>query len=399
MFDPLQLLLVVSAIAIGWALGRGIKFVNKDVGSSQLSSQHYKSLSYLINDEPDGALDAFINSLDVNSETLETHLAVGNLMRRKGEVERAIRIHQNLLARPSLTREHVHQAHLELSRDYISAGLLDRAERLLEDLIEDAPELRQVAMRHLLEIYQDEQEWQQAIDTAKKLTPKKSLLKPKATQDNELSIAMSHYCCELAALALDKNDFHGARAHLKQALGHDKNCVRASLIQAEVEYRTEHYDQAIKALHRVFRQQPEHVIETMDLLKKCHKALGSEDQLNEYLMMVLDTHPSASILLELVESIQSRQGDVAAAQFIGQQLKLRPSLRGLSKLVELHIANSNGAAKENLTILQILIEQLIQNKPHYQCHHCGFTGKHLHWLCPSCKQWGQMTTIRGAEGE
>jgi len=399
MFDPVQLLLVVCAIAIGWLLGRRTKLLNRGTAHGGSASQHYKSLNYLINDEPDGALDAFINSLEVNSDTLETHLAVGNLMRRKGEVERAIRIHQNLLARPSLTLEHIHQAHLELSKDYISAGLLDRAERLLEDLIEDAPELRPVAMRHLLEIYQDEQEWQQAIDTAKKLVPKKSLLKPKQAEDSDLKIAMSHYCCELAEQVLEKNDYHSARSYLKQALSNDRNCVRASLVQAEVEYRTAHYDQAIKALHRVYRQQPEHVIETMQLLKQCHKALGTEDQFHDYLMMVLDSHPSASILLELVENIQSRQGDVAAAQFIGQQLKLRPSLRGLSKLVELHIANSNGAAKENLTILQLLIEQLIQNKPHYQCHHCGFTGKQLHWLCPTCKQWDQMTTIRGAEGE
>lgn len=398
MVDGWQLLLVFSAIAIGWLLGRNS--ITRAIDQpARLHQQYNKGLNYLLNDKPDGALDSFIDALEVNSETLETHIAVGNLMRRKGEVERAIRIHQNLLARPGLPRTHLHQAHLELARDFISAGLLDRAERLLEDLIREAPELHDIATRHLLEIYQDEKEWQTAIDAAQQLLAKKPLLKSVRAEDKAIRTALSHYCCELAQLSLTKNDYYSARAQLKQALGYDRKCVRASLIQAQIEYRTGHLSLAVKCLRRVREQDPAFIPETVELLKRCYQRMDNQVGFHNYLLEILDDYPSATILLSLVEDIQLRQGDVAAAEFIGQQLKCRPSLRGLSKLVELHIANSHGAARENLSILQLLVTQLVQGKPRYQCQHCGFSGKRLHWLCPGCKHWGQVKLIRGAEGD
>jgi len=118
-----------------------------------------------------------------------------------------------------------------------------------------------------------------------------------------------------------------------------------------------------------------------------------------YLIETLDYSQSVSSLLSVVENISRTQGDTAAGEFLGQQLTRSPSLRGLAKLVELYIANSDGGSKDNLNVLQLLIEQLMRSKPQYQCHHCGFSGKRLHWLCPSCKQWGQIKAIRGAEGE
>lgn len=399
MADTWQLLLVFSAIAIGWYLGRRNRVASPENTQGGLHQQYYKGLNYLLNDQPDGALDAFIGALEVNSETLETHIAVGNLLRRKGEVERAIRIHQNLLARPSLPRAHLHQAHLELSRDFISAGLLDRAERLLQDLLQEAPELRPVALKHLLEIYQDEKEWEHAIEIARQLLPRKSLLKTTPPGDQAVSNALSHYCCELAQLDLEKNDYHAARGQLKRALGYDRNCVRASLLNADIEYRTGHYKQALKFLRKVRDQNPLFLPETVNLLRSSYQQLDVEEGFHKDMLDSLNHFPSATILLALVEDIQLRKGDIAAAEFIGEQLKQRPSLRGLAKLVELHIANSSGRAKENLSILQLLIEQLMQSKPHYQCQHCGFSGKQLHWLCPGCKQWGQMSPIRGAEGD
>lgn len=391
-------LMLFVAIAIGWLLGRNTKAKTADDGLS-LHHQYYKGLNFLLNDQPDGALDAFIEALEVNSETLETHIAVGNLMRRKGEVERAIRIHQNLLARPSLPRVHLHQAHLELARDFISAGLLDRAERLLKDLIEDTEELRDIAMRHLLEIYEAEKEWEDAIDLAKKLLPKRSLLKSSLPSDNSIAVALSHYCCELAKIAVEKNDYQTARSFLKQALSYDSNSVRASMLLADIEYRTEHYEKAIKHLRKVREQDPVFIPETMELLKACFEQQGKPEGFYRYLMDSLDESPSVSVLLTLVEHISEEKGEEQASSFLGQELKRRPSLRGLAKLVELHINNSNGRSKENLSILQLLIEQLMESKPQYKCSHCGFSGMRLHWSCPGCKQWGQIKAVRGAEGD
>ena len=292
-------------------------------------------------------------------------------MRRKGEVERAIRIHQNLLSRPSLPRVHLHQAHLELARDFISAGLLDRAERLLQDLIKEAPELKQTALHHLLEIYKDEKEWQQAIDVAEQLLPKRSLLKAAPAANTNITTALSHYCCELE-LSLVKNDYHGARAQLRKALSYDRDCVRASLLFADIDFRTGHYAKAIKNLCKVRDQDPVFIPETIDLLRSSYERLGDSQGFYHAMLECLEIYPSATIVLSVVEEIAAKKGQQAAADFLAKELKKRPSLLGLTKLVEFHIANSDGQSKENLSILQLLIEQLMQNKPRYQCHHCGF---------------------------
>lgn len=397
MADSWLFIVIVLAIFIGWLLGRRSASGGRSAGARP--SQYYQGLNYLLNDQPDGALDSFIEGLEVNSETLETHIAVGNLMRKKGEVDRAIRIHQNLLSRPSLPRAHLHQAHLELARDYISAGLLDRAERLLKDLIAESADSRDVAMRHLLEIYQAEKEWQQAIDTAQKLVPRRFFLKSSQPADDALMIALSHYCCEMAEQLLARNDYHQARSRLKQAINYDKNCVRASLLLADIEFRTGHYSHCLKALRKVRQQDPVFLPETAPLFKQCFNKMGREGAFQEEMQQHLQVYPSTSIVLAVAADLQGQEGDAAAAKFIGEALKRRPSLKGLAKLVNLHIANSNGQARENLTILQILLEQLVQDKPQYQCHHCGFSGKRLHWLCPSCKTWGQVKAIRGAEGD
>lgn len=398
MIDSWLLLLLFCAIAIGWLLGRHARRSQAE-DLVTLHPKYYRGLNFLLNDQADNSLDAFVDSLEVNSETLETHLAVGNLMRRKGEVDRAIRIHQNLLSRPSLPRSHLHQAHLELARDYISAGLLDRAERLLKDLIEEAPSLRLIAMKHLLEIFQDEREWQEAIDLARQLLPKRSLLKSTPPVDQDVIIALSHYCCELAELSLAKNDYYSARSALKQALGYDRNCVRASLLMAEIECQTENYAKAIKNLRKVCDQDPVFIPEALPMLQRCFQQLDNHSDYLEFLTDALDEHPSATLLLALADEIKMQQGDNAAADFISEKLRQRPSLRGLARLVELHIDNSDQRAKDSLSILQLLIEQLLQSKPQYQCSRCGFSGKHLHWLCPGCKQWGQVKAIRGAEGD
>ena len=402
MLDPWLLLLIFSAIAIGWLLGYKSQRSAK-VDTNSLHHQYYKGLNFLLNDQPDGALDAFIEALEVNSETLETHIAVGNLMRRRGEVDRAIRVHQNLLSRPSLPREQLHQAHLELAKDFISAGLLDRAELLLQDLMKEAPELKTVAMRHLLEIYQDEKEWQQALDTAQQLLPKRSLLKSTLPIDSSVTVALAHYCCEMAEEAISKKDYHTARSTLKQALSYDRDCVRASLLAASVEYRTAHFYKAIKNLRKVREQDPVFIPETINLLKSCYQELGDEPAFLNDLKQAIDICPSVTTLLELVEAIKDQQGNRAATELFAAELNRRPSLRGVAKFVELHSSSEGGSrddqSKAPLELLQTLLEQLLASKPQYQCQQCGFAGKHLHWLCPGCKQWGQVKAIRGVEGD
>lgn len=402
MNDYLVFALFFVAIAIGWYLGR--RGQAKSVAAPDLPGEYYKGLNYLLDGKPDGAVDAFINALEVNSETLETHIALGNLLRKRGEVDRAIRIHQNLLARPSLPRAQVHQAHLELSRDYISAGLLDRAERLLLDLVKESPAQRRASQWHLLEIYQSEREWQQAVDIAAQLLPRKTLLGSATAESSEkpgqsVPVIMSHFYCELAAERRDAGDLQGARQFIEEALARDKQCVRASIMLGAVEFDAGRCKQAIKALRRVRQQDPLYISESIPGLRDCYRELGDDKSLLAYLRECLGTDPSPPLLLAAVEDINKIEGRGVAEQFLVQQLDKMPSLRGLEKLVGLQVDVSEGKSREDLGLMQQLVQRLIEERPSYRCSHCGFAGRHLHWFCPGCKYWGTVRPIRGTSME
>ncbi|GAB1258041.1 lipopolysaccharide assembly protein LapB [Aurantivibrio plasticivorans] len=393
--DLLMLILFVVAIAIGFALGyRSASKKQVERSAQALDKSYFKGLNLLLNEQPDAAIDTFIEAFEVNSDTLETHLALGNMLRRQGEVDRAIRIHQNLLARPGLTLDQQHLSQLELARDYVKAGLLDRAERLFQELVELSPEHRDTSLEQLIEIYRDEKEWQNAIHAVELLVGKRfSKIPPK------WRCAQAHFCCELAEQALDKNDYLSARRHLKTALNYDKSLVRASLLWGQLEYQLGNSREALKILKKIPQQDADYLGEALDLFVKCYEQLGDFVGLQKFLQHLQDEYPHNSIVLELTERVRLSKGDLAAADFIGSQLKDRPSVKGVSKLLDFYLDHSKEKAKDNLSLLKQLVDQLVDTKPTYRCTHCGFTGNHLHWLCPSCKTWNSIKAIRGVEGE
>lgn len=402
MNDLLGLAILFVAVASGWWLGR--RSVQRAT-MANFPGQYYKGLNYLLDGRPDGAVDAFINALDVNSETLETHIALGNLLRKRGEVDRAIRIHQNLLARPSLPRAQVHQAHLELARDYISAGLFDRAERLLKDLVNHSPEQRRASLRYLLEIFQSQREWRQAIETGTALLPRRGLLGgsgssvPVGANRQPVYIALAHYHCELAATLLEEGEPAEARRELQRALDRDRECVRASLMLAELDRSAGEWGQAIRGLRRVEQQDPDLVPETIPLLRECYRQVGDRHALREYLEACLQSHPSVPLLLATADEICEQEGETRAAEFLERWLAEQPTLRGLVKLLELQMHSAADTVRAYLEQLQALLRKLVSERPAYRCSHCGFAGRHLHWFCPGCKHWGTVKPIRGNRSE
>lgn len=396
MSDLLMLLLLVIAIAIGYFLGRAsTRKKNAGLNLGFFSQNYFKGLNQLLNEEPDAAIDTFIEALEVNSDTLETHLALGNLLRRQGEVDRAIRIHQNLLARPGLSSIQQHHAQLELARDYVKAGLFDRAERLFLELVDRSAELRNTCLEGLIEIYRDEKEWGKAIATVEQLVGRRF---SKAELPKWRRI-QAHFCCELAEQAMEQSDLFAARRHAKAALTYDKDLVRASLLWAQLEHEQGNNREAVKILRRVPLQDADFVSEMLPLLVECYEALGDYDGLEKTLEQLQEDHPSNSIILELTERIRRRHGDMAAASYIASELKIRPSARGVSKLLDFYIKHSKEKAQDNLRLLKELIDQIMVSKPSYRCEQCGFPGNQLHWLCPSCKSWNTVKPVRGVEGE
>ncbi len=386
--------LILVAIAAGFFLGWRQRGRRLQQDSHHFGPSYFKGLSYLLNEQADSAVDAFVESLEVNPDTLETHLALGNLLRRKGEIAKATKIHQNLLARPSLTTPQLHEAQLELARDFVHAGLLDRAEGLLKELVDVNSQYKVEALGHLVEIFQDEREWENAIEAANQLSHRRF-----GRGSGEPAVARAHFSCELAEDAMERNDVLGARRHLHKALGFDRQSVRASLLLGELESRLGNDREALKVLQRIPHQDPELLVEGLDLVCTCYERLGDHRGLQRYLQELLAQYPSSSLVIKMAEQIRWAQDDYAAADFLGDQLRQRPTIKMLSRLVELHLLHSEGRARENLQLLKQLVDQVLEAKPSHHCRKCGFTGNQLHWLCPGCKTWGSIKAITGVEGE
>jgi len=388
MQDLIWFLLPVAA-AFGWFAAKRSKGKAGSCSDSILGADYIKGLNYLLNEQQDKAIDVFIRMLEVNSDTVETHLALGNLFRKRGEVDRAIRIHQNLIARSSLNSEQRSDAMLELGHDYMKAGLFDRAEGLFKELIDNNVHLSTV-LPLLLDIYQQEKDWENAIGIAGQMgfvgeQPAKSVI--------------AQFYCELAENARARENVEDANRLLKKASEYNPHCARARLIQANIARQQGDYQLALDAYEQVAERDIELLPEILDDMHDCHEELGTKDAFIDYLHEAIIRYTGISPVLALTDIMRSDEGSESAARFIAGELGKRPSVRGLSRFIDLSLSRSEGAAHENLLILKNMTDQLLENKPVYKCCECGFYGKALHWQCPGCKHWNTIKPIHGVEGE
>ena len=389
MLELLFLLLPIAA-AYGWYMGRRGVRQDAQTKSHHFSRQYVAGLNFLLSDEPDKAVDLFIQLLEVDSETIETHLALGNLFRSRGEVDRAIRIHQNLVARPNLVWEQRHLAMLELARDFLAAGLLDRAEHMLLELKNDA-DYEEEALTQLLQIYQQLKDWEQAIAIAERL---------KKSQGNKALMLISHFYCELAEQAWREKSSKTAKNYLKKALKVDKHCVRANLRLGEILLAEQEWQLALGHFLAVTEQDTDFISEVLSALKTCFKQLNNEAEFIRYLYLWLVQDTGASVVLMLADHINDSQGPLAAEQLVLSQLQRYPTMKGFHRLISYHVSNAEqGRARQSLDMLKSLVAEQIRLKPRYRCGQCGFAGQTLFWHCPSCRQWGQIKPVRGLDGE
>lgn len=390
MSDPIVFVLLFAALAIGFALGRlprGPGRLPQQQSSSWLKRNYYVGLNQLLNDEPDAAVDTFISALEVNSETLETHLALGALLRRRGETARAIRVHQNLLARPSLPRPQLQLAQLELGVDFLKAGLLDRAESLFKELADakhTEKKVREQALSYLVELYRETSDWLDAIDVADRLTSRKFA----STADNWREM-QAHFSCELAEKALANNQVLEARRLLRNALRFDKQCARAQLMQAQIELNDGAAAAALGILKKLPYQSPQVISEALPLMRECYIALKSD---RDYLQLLNDIHlaqPSLMLLWHLTCATEKLNGPEDACRILYEGIAHYPEMVAVQTLLTLCTAEP---ASEQIPYekLKPAITQILDNYFFYICSTCGFTAQANHWLCPSCRSWGKM---------
>ena len=390
MVEELLFLLLPVAALSGWVIGR--KRSKGKTGSADcppLSRDLFQGLNFLLNEQQDEALEVFIRMSELDNETVDIQFALASLFLRRGEVDRAIRIHQNLIARPVLPRAQRNQALYELGLDYMRAGLLDRAESLFQELINDARYGSQ-CRRQLLDIFQQEKEWEKAIEVARKLS---------AANGNKLAPLIAHYYCELADMALKQGDSAEAQKLIKRAFSEDKNCVRASLLEAGIAQRHEQPKIAIRAYKRVEQQDADYLPVIIEPLQKSYEQLGQMGEFALYLRELVRKQESISLVLALAQQLCSRGEEDEAAALLKDYLQRRPSLRALKYLLELRCINGESGPYSDVSIIKDIVDKLLAAKPIYQCSHCGFSSKSMHWQCPGCKQWNTVKPIHGIEGE
>lgn len=356
---------------LGWMAARiDIKQIVRE--SRALPRSYFKGLNFLLNEQPDKAIEAFIEVVKVDPETVELHFALGSLFRRRGEYDRAIRMHQNLLDRADLGPEQKLQAQMELGQDYLKAGILDRAEELFSRL--ESTSQAMAARRFLLEIYQQEKNWPRAIEMTKQVETD-----PRA---------LAQFLCELAASEAAQSRPDAARRHLDAALEANRKCVRASLLLGDIEKNQNRLEKAIDQWKRIESQDPAYIALVAQRLIEAYRDAGRAEEALTLLAGYLERYPSLDLLDTVFQQTLEAKGPEQAYALVRDELRRNPTLLGLDRLLEAQIVAAGSPDKRrDLELVRSLVHGHTRRLARYRCESCGFKARQFHWQCPACGGW------------
>ncbi len=361
--------------AAGWAMGR---FGERDEEDAPppLNIDYLKGLNFLLNEQTDQALEHFLKMVRVDDKTIETHFALGSLFRRRGEVDRAIRIHQNIIARPDLAAEQRDQALHSLARDYLAAGLLDRAEKLFARLSQGSRYQVQ-ALEALCGIYEQERDWQKAIDAGKRL---------EVLGGKSLALQIAHYYCELAEAAASSGDFASARQYVKNAQTGRPRTMRGALTRAHIARDMEDNKTALRLYHRIIDENTYLIAETLPEIVSIYRRENKVNELERALRSLLEKNPERASLVAYTAIVNDIGGIPVIDECVERYMLDEPTLAEFVDLQQLSEENRS-AADSALAKVRGALSKLATATPRYQCQECGFSSQRLLWQCPSCRDW------------
>jgi len=381
------LLVLPLFFALGWFAAR-IDLKQLLLESRALPLSYFKGLNFLLNEQPDKAIEAFIEVVKVDPQTIELHFALGGLFRRRGEVERAIRMHQNLVERPDLASGQKLAALFELAQDYFKAGLLDRAEELFLKL--ETTSYAEQALRFLLEIYEQEKDWHKAIGIAGKL---------ETVTGRSHQKEVANFCCELALNELMHTRPEAARPHLAEALSHHRQCVRANMLLGDLEIAAKRPEAAIEAWKRIESQNPPYLALVAERLFNAYKQRGKLEEGVNLLRGYLAKYPSLDLLNVVFQGTLESQGNEPAYRLARDELRRMPTLLGLDKLLEAQMLEAPLDRRRDLELVKELVNQHTRSLAMYKCDNCGFRARQYYWHCPACAAWETYSPRRTEEAK
>ncbi len=361
--------------AAGWATGR---FGERDDEEAPppLNIDYLKGLNFLLNEQTDQALEHFLHMVRVDDKTIETHFALGSLFRRRGELDRAIRIHQNIIARPDLAAEQRDQALYSLAKDYLGAGLLDRAEKLFARLAEGS-RFQVQALEALVEIYEQERDWEKAIDASQRL---------EVLGGRSLALQIAHYYCELAEVAAAAKDFASARQFVKKAQAGRPRTMRGALTRAHIAQDTNDNKTALKLYHRIIDENTYLIAEALPEIVTICERENTMAELESALQRLLARNSEMSSLVAYTAIVNDIGGIPVIDSCVEQYMLNEPTLGEFVELQQLS-AGDEGSNEFALAKVRGALAKLASATPRYQCQECGFSSQRLLWQCPSCRNW------------
>lgn len=386
-FEYWWLIALPLFFGLGWLAAR-VDIRTLVTESRALPESYFRGINFLVNEQQDKAIEAFTEVVKVDPQTVELHFALGSLFRRRGEVERAIRMHQALVERADLAAGPRLDAIYELAQDYLKAGLLDRAEELFRRLEGTARE--DAASQALLEIYEQEREWERAIETARRAEDRTG---------RSFQMDIAHYCCELAATELAHARPAQARALLERALASHRKSVRASILLGDIEGAEGHVEQAIEAWKRIESQNPAYLSMVAERLLEAYRSLEKPDVGLRLLQYYLANHPSLDLLAVVFRETMARQGAAEAHRLVSEEVRRNPTLNGLARLLEARIALAADDQRAELELVRDIVQQHSRTLSMYLCEQCGFRARQFYWHCPACRGWETYAPRRTEERE
>ena len=389
MIELLFLLLPV-AMAYGWFMGRNSIKQKDQTIKQDLSIKYSTGLNYLLSNQKDKAIDSLLDALKVEDDSVEAHFAMANLFRKRGELDRALKVHEHLVRHGNLPTKDKQQAVFELGKDFLSAGLYDRAEKMFNKLLK-SPDYGLKSLAYLLQIFQSTKDWQQGI------SHKKLIVK---FNDKRLLHTLANFYCEQATSAFEQDKFIEVLELLEQALKLDPNSCRANWLMAKIYENHKQCELACKCYQDIYQQDQEFFPDVIEQMHQCYLHLDASDEFFRFIKKVYDETASSSALISYLSHVEEKHGKKKAKEFMLSALKRRPTIRGFKHFVKMQKNQTDDADNNtSLDLITELISEYLKVKHRYSCRNCGFNSSTHYWSCPSCHEWEQLKPVRGLEGE
>lgn len=370
---------------LGWLAARiDIKELLSE--SSALPQSYFQGLNFLLNEQQDKAIEAFIEVVKVDPQTIELHFALGSLFRRRGEVDRALRMHHNLVDRSDLDDDKRQQAIFELAQDYLKAGIFDRAESLFCEL--EKTRYAKPALEFLLELFQKEHDWLKAIEKAHRLT---------AVSGQSYNKHAAFFYCELANEEIEDENYDAAHVHLQQALAVYPNAVRATMMLGDMAFIEDRFDDAIAIWKTIEAQDAQYLPLVAERLLNAYRSLNREEDGVALLREYLSKYHSLDLMNVVFDGVLKNEGANAAYLLVRDEMQLNPTLLGLDKLLEARLLETSMERRADVELVKDLIHKRTRNLATYHCAHCGFKARQFYWHCPACQAWDSYSPRRSEE--